>query len=338
MRYERVHIQAIEVLRPPVEVTTAELERTLAPLYRRIGVSDGVLFGLTGVGARQFWPVGTAPSAAAADVARRLIATHGLPPCGVQALVSTSVCKDYLEPPIASLVGGDLGLDDSCVTFDVGHACLGFMTGMTCVANLIELGQIECGLVVAGEGSRAVTEATLRRLLEPTVDFRTYAENLATLTLGSMAVAALLVHERHSAHGHRLLGGVARSASRHSRLCLGTSTEMKTDATTLLREGVALADATFAAATHELGVTTPDVKEFVLHQVGKANHDALLQRLKLPPDRALRLYPEHGNVGAAGVPFTLATAVARGRITAGDTAMLLGIGSGLSCTMLGVRW
>jgi 3-oxoacyl-[acyl-carrier-protein] synthase-3 len=80
------------------------------------------------------------------------------------------------------------------------------------------------------------------------------------------------------------------------------------------------------------------VKEFVLHQVGKANHDALIQRLALPPDRAIRLYPEFGNVGAAGVPFTLATAIERGRIAAGDLAMLLGIGSGLNCTMLGVRW
>jgi 3-oxoacyl-[acyl-carrier-protein] synthase-3 len=153
-----------------------------------------------------------------------------------------------------------------------------------------------------------------------------------------MAVAALLVHERHSAHGHRLLGGAARAATHHSRLCLGTHTEMKTDATTLLREGVDLAEKTFGATRAELGLAPDGVSEFVLHQVGKANHDALIHRLGLPQDRVLRLYPEHGNVGAAGVPFTLATAVERGRVKSGDTALLMGIGSGLNCTMLGVRW
>jgi 3-oxoacyl-[acyl-carrier-protein] synthase-3 len=338
MRFQRVHIQALELLVPPVELTTVELERTLSPLYRRIGIPERVIESLTGVGARRFWEEGFSPSGAAAEVCRRLLEKTGVPPGGIGALVSTSVGKEFLEPPIASLVSGDLGLGETCANFDVGHACLGFMTGMTTVANLIELGQIEAGLVVAGESSRDVTDATVRRLLAPGVNFRTFGENLATLTLGSMAVVALLVHERHSAHGHQLLGGVSRAATRHSRLCLGTATEMKTDATTLLREGVALARSTWTAVRAELGIEPDGVKEFLLHQVGKANHDALARELSLPTDRALRLYPGFGNVGAAGVPFTLATAAEQGRLASGDLAMLMGIGSGLNCTMLGVRW
>lgn len=338
MRYERVHIQAIEYVLPPVEVQTSALERTLDPLYKRIGVPSAVLEALTGVAARRFWPEGTTAADAAAQAARQLVAKHGVPDCGVQALVSTSVYKDYLEPPIASLVSGDIGMGPDCANFDVGHACLGFMTGMLTVANLIELGQIECGLVVAGEGSRQVTNATMARLLQPGVDFRVFSENLATLTLGSMAVAALLVHERHSRAGHRLLGGVTRSATQHSRLCIGTHTEMKTEAAKLLREGVELAHGTYGAVRKELGLEVDQIREFAMHQVGKANHDALIGRLELPAERSLRLYTQYGNVGAAGVPFTLASAVEQGRVTAGDTALLMGIGSGLNCTMLGVRW
>ncbi|MEQ1568049.1 MAG: 3-oxoacyl-ACP synthase III [Myxococcota bacterium] len=338
MRYERVHLQAIEVLIPPIEVTTASIEEALGPLYRRIGVSGGTLGALTGVAARRFWPEGTMLAETATQAARTLLARHPPPSCGVQALVSTSVGKDFLEPPTASLVAGDLGMSADCANFDVAHACLGFMSGMLSVANLIELGQIECGLVVAGEGSRTVTQATIERLLRPGVDFRTFAENLATLTLGSAAVAALLVHERHSTGGHQLVGGISRSATRHSRLCLGTQTEMKTEAATLLREGVELAHDTFTRARAELGWDLGEVREFCLHQVGKANHDALITRLGLPVDKVLRLYPELGNVGAAGVPLTLHTAVSQGRVTSGDAVMLMGIGSGLNCTMLGVRW
>ena len=113
---------------------------------------------------------------------------------------------------------------------------------------------------------------------------------------------------------------------------------MKTDAATLLRAGVDLAETTMDAVQSELAFDRADVKEFVLHQVGKANHDAIQERFNLPEERALRLYTDHGNVGAAGVPFTLATAGARGRLQSGDMALLMGIGSGLNCTMLGVRW
>lgn len=338
MRYERVYIEAIEAVEPPVELTTASLERMLGPLVRRIGLKEGVLEALTGVRARRFWSDGTRPSEAAAAAVRRLLERHPPPPCGVQALVSTSVCKDYIEPPIASLVAGDVGVSDQCMNFDVGHACLGFMTGLLTVANLIELGQIECAVVVAGEGSREVTQATIRRLLQPGADFGMFAENLATLTLGSMAVAALVVSEAHATKGHRLLGGAMRAATHHSRLCLGTSTEMKTDAATLLRAGVDLAELTMAGAQEELALDRSEIKEFVLHQVGKANHDAIRDRFALPEDAALRLYVDHGNVGAAGIPFTLYTSSARGRLDSGDKALLMGIGSGLNCTMLGVQW
>ncbi len=338
MRYERVYIEALEALPAPVEVTTSALERMLGPLVRRINLKEGVLEAITGVRARRFWPEGKRPSEAGADVARQLLAKHRVPPCGVQALVSTSVCKDYIEPPIASLVAGDVHMGRSCLNFDVSHACLGFMTGVLTVANLIELGQIECGLVVAGEGSREVTQATIRRLLQPGADFALFAENLATLTLGSMAVAALVVHEKHAQHGHQLLGGAYRAATEHSRLCLGTSTEMKTDAATLLRAGVDLAEETMRDALETLDLELTDVAEFVLHQVGKANHDAILERFAIPEARAQRLYVDHGNVGAAGVPFTLASAVEQGRLAPGNTALLMGIGSGLNCTMLGVRW
>ena len=338
MRYRHVYVQSFEVLVPPIELSTAMLERSLAPLYRRIGIPERVLESLTGVNARRLWAESTTPSQAAVEVCRRLLDKQDLPRERVGALVSTSVSKEFLEPPIASLVAGDLGLGEHCANYDVGHACLGFMTGMTTVANLIELGQIEAAVVVAGEGSRTVTAGTVQRLLQPGVDFRTFGENLATLTLGSMAVAALLVHERHATSGHQLLGGVSRAATQHSRLCLGTATEMKTDATTLLREGVTLAGSTWAAARDELGLQPGDVTEFALHQVGKANHEMLIRALELPEERVLRLYPEHGNVGAAGVPFTLATADRLGRLAPGDIAMMMGIGSGLNCTMLGLRW
>ncbi len=338
MRYQRVHIQALEFLMPPVVVRTADIEEQLRPLYQRIGIPSGVIQSLTGVAARRYWAPGRLSSEAAAEVTRLLVARHGVPASGVQALVSTSVSKDYLEPPVASLVAGDVGMTSHCQNFDVGHACLGFMTGMLTVANMIELGQIECGIVVAGEGSQTVTQATVQRLLQPGVDFRTFGENLPTLTLGSMAVAAMLVHEKHSKHGHQLLGGATRSATHHSRLCLGTATEMRTDATTLLKEGVNLAAEVWEAAQEELEVAPGDVKEFCLHQVGQANHDSVTQRLRVPPNRAMRLYPQFGNCGAAGVPSTLAMAVEQGRVQSGDLTMLMGIGSGLNSTMVGVRW
>ena len=72
--------------------------------------------------------------------------------------------------------------------------------------------------------------------------------------------------------------------------------------------------------------------------VGRANHQAVIKALSLPEERALALYPDHGNVGAAGVPLTLALSAEQGRLRSGDRVGMLGIGSGLNVSMMGAQW
>jgi 3-oxoacyl-[acyl-carrier-protein] synthase-3 len=45
-----------------------------------------------------------------------------------------------------------------------------------------------------------------------------------------------------------------------------------------------------------------------------------------------------GNIGPASVPIVLAKAVQLGKVKAGDRIALLGIGSGLNCSMAEVVW
>ena len=338
MRYEQVYIEALAYELPRAVVTTSSIEELLAPTYRRLGIGVGFLEAITGIRARRFWDDGVQPSEVATLAAENAFAQTYLGRERVECLVSTSVCKDYLEPSVASLVHGNLGLGSRCLNFDVGNACLGFMTGMIQVANMIELGQIKVGLVVVGEGSREVTQSTVHALLPPTIDFQQLRDNLATLTLGSGATAMLMVHKDLATNGHRLLGCASQAATEHSRLCIGTETYMKTDPAKLLVEGVKVATRTWAELRAELRIAPARIREYVMHQVGKGNHDAILNALDLPSDRALRMYPEHGNMGAAGVPVTLGKAVEEKRIESGDKIALMGIGSGLNCTMMAVEW
>jgi len=193
---------------------------------------------------------------------------------------------------------------------------------------------------LAGElcGGRLALILEEWRLRRPEANASTYRDNLATLTLGSAAVAMILRRADDSRTGHRLRGGVFQAATEHNRLCLGTETGMVTDPPKLLAEGVALARRTWEQSRVELGWDHPQIAEYALHQVGKANHEALIKNLSLPDAKALRVYTGLGNVGAAGVPITLALAVEQGRLRTGQTAALMGIGSGLNVAMMRVDW
>ena len=145
---------------------------------------------------------------------------------------------------------------------------------------------------------------------------------------------------RSDAHpdGHRYLGGVAVAATKHNRLCVGHTDRMDTDTKRLLFAGIELAERTLAQAHEHLGWNLADLDELVLHQVSSVHTDGLINTLSLDASKILRIYPEFGNVGPAGVPLVLSKAVEAGRIERGHRVALMGIGSGLNCAMAEVVW
>ena len=338
MRFSNVAIEGLATEVPATVITTSSLERMLSRTWKRLSLQPGFLELLTGIRARRFWDEGQKPSDAATLAARKVLHNTGIDPARIGILVNTSVCKDYLEPSTAALVHGNLGLGPNCLNFDIGNACLGFLSGMQVVSTMIEQGQIEAGLVVAGEGSRTVTRATVRRLMQPSTTFAQVRDNIATLTLGSASAAMLLMRADLASRPHRFHGGTILAATEHNRLCVGTPDRMTTDAPTLLKEGVHLAERAWTTMQAQLGLSHGDFSAYALHQVGKANHDAVCHALQVPPERALRIYPDIGNVGACGVPLALDRSIAQGTLKKGENAALMGIGSGLNCAMMAVGW
>jgi 3-oxoacyl-[acyl-carrier-protein] synthase III len=334
-----VTIESIAYVLPDEVIPSAHIEGQLAATLQRLTIKPGLLQGLTGIRERRFWPPGTMPSDVATRAARRAIEDAGITPEQIGCLINTSVCKDYIEPSVASLVHGNLGLPATCINYDIGNACLGFLNGMTAMVLMIETGLIQYGLVVDGEGSREVVEATIRRLQHPQATTNDFRDNFATLTLGSGAVAMVLAHERHSLAGHRINGAVTRAATQHSRLCLGQPDKMTADATQVLLHGVALAHETWKVACADLPHWSDETIDlYVPHQVSQRNMDVLYQRLQLTPQKFHLNFQTLGNIGPAALPITLAQAMEQGRMHSGDHVALLGIGSGLNCTMMSVTW
>jgi len=52
----------------------------------------------------------------------------------------------------------------------------------------------------------------------------------------------------------------------------------------------------------------------------------------------LTVFPEYGNVGPASVPIALSRLKEMGRLQKGKRIGLMGIGSGLNCSMAEVVW
>lgn len=338
MKFKNVVVQSLTAIDPPIRVTSIEIEKQLKATFDRLGIRDNLLEEVSGISARRFWEKGTLPSDAATLAAEKALDDTGIDRGKIGVIINTSVCRDYLEPSTACIVHGNLKLADHCLNFDVGNACLAFLNGMDIAARMIERTEIDYALIVDGESSRPITEATIKRLLSPDVTADQFRAEFASLTLGSGAAAMILARRELAPKGHPYLGSVSRSATRFNKLCQGQMDRMVTDTRILLSEGLKLASTTFQAAKIAFGWVASELDQFIIHQVSKVHTDSLVKLLGLDPKKVHAIYPEMGNIGPASVPIVLAKAVELGRIKRGDRVALLGIGSGLNCSMAEIIW
>lgn len=338
MLFKHVAIASVAHIDAPVRLTSAELNERLKPTIQRLGIRDNVLEDIAGIYARRIWAKDTMPSEAATAAAQKALAESGVPHEKIGILINTSVCRDYLEPSTASIVHGNLGLADTCQNFDVGNACLAFLSGMDIAARMIERGDIEYALIVDGETSNVITERTIERMLSPDIEEKEFRSEFASLTLGSGAAAMVMGRAELLPEGHQFLGSVTRAATEFSHLCRGNLDRMITDTRSLLVEGLKLAGKTFQAARAALGWVIDELDEFVIHQISRVHTEEFCRLLGIDPKKVLAIFPEHGNIGPASVPIVLSKLKEMGRLQKGKRVALLGIGSGLNCSMAEVVW
>jgi 3-oxoacyl-[acyl-carrier-protein] synthase III len=349
MKFQHVRFQGFGYELPPHVITSDAIEDKLGPVYEKLKLPKGRLELMSGIKERRFWDKGTRPSDAAVLAGKKALAASGLSASELGCLIFTSVSRDMMEPATASFVHKQLGLPEQCLVFDISNACLGFLDGMIFLASMIELGQVQCGLLVAGETAEDLLESTIKNLTADTsLTRKTIKNSFASLTIGSGSVALVMTHENYSPGQQKFLGGAYRANTRHSELCQGgqstgpdschASILMTTDSEELMKRGIETAQNTWQDFLQELGWLGADIDVFFCHQVGQAHARLLFEQLELTPDKNFETLTFLGNTGSVSAPVTMAMGIEQGAFNQGQRAALLGIGSGINCLMLGVEW
>jgi 3-oxoacyl-[acyl-carrier-protein] synthase-3 len=370
MRYRNVCLESFGYTLPEEVISTAEIERRLAPLYQRLRLPEGRLELMTGIHERRFFPRGRRPGDVSVESGEKAIRAAEFDRRRIGALIHGSVCRDYLEPATACSVHHRLGLPRECLVYDVSNACLGLLNGAVQVANMIELRQIEAGLVVGTESGRNLVESTIAALnRDDSLTRQTVKNAIASLTIGSASCAMLLVHRDLSRTGNRFVAAVARANTSQHQLCQGgyenaecgvrnaewkTSDsesdniphsafriphlQMNTDSERLMHEGIATGVETFKAFLDETGWSPDDVDKTFCHQVGAGHRKLMLEALDLDSAHDYATLEWLGNTGSAALPVTMAIALENGFVEPQENVAMLGIGSGINCLMLAVQW
>lgn len=338
MLLNNVCLEGIAYELPPYVMTTDAIFDQLNPMLERLKIPIEGVVNASGVEERRYWAPNTSIVEASTRAARKVLEKTGVSPADIGCIVSTSVCKDYIEPSMASIVHGELGLRPDCLNFDIGNACLAFMNAVSVVGDMIDQGRMKAALIIDAESAREVVDSTIEYLLGPEITVADFQLHFAALTLGSGAVAAVLTHRSASQTGHKVVGHVSLADTRHRNLCLGNRDCMTVQARPLMEAGVSLAHRTWQRCQEVFGWSDDKIDLYVGHQVGRRHYQVLFEALQLNQANSYVTYPFLGNVGPASVPLTLALAEEAGRLRSGSRVALMGIGSGLNCSMMELIW
>ncbi|MDR0337201.1 MAG: 3-oxoacyl-ACP synthase III, partial [Planctomycetaceae bacterium] len=328
MKYTKVCVESFSYTLPEEAVCTEELELRLQPLYQRLKLQEGRLEMLTGIRERRLWLQNRTLGSQSTATVQRLLEQTGINPLKIGALIHGSVCRDYLEPATACSVHHALGLPPNSYVYDISNACLGIISGMIQIANMIELEQIEAGIVVGTESSRSLLETTIQHLnADLSLTRKSLKPAFASLTIGSGSAAVLLTNRNISQTGNQLLGGMIHAQTQFCDLCRSDTDQsggdamnplMQTDSETLMKEGIAAAAQTFDPFLREVGWTRYDIDRTFCHQVGRVHQKLLFDSLELPTKHNFSTLEYLGNTGSTALPTAAGIGTETGFVPSGS--------------------
>ena len=296
---------------PERVVTNSELEG-------RIDTSDEWIVSRTGIEARHVAADGELTSDLALQAARKALEAAGRGPGDVDLIIVATTTPDMVFPSTACILQSKLGVQQGAA-FDVQAVCTGFIYALSVGGpSMVATGAHRCALVIGAE--------VFSRLLD-------WNDRRTCVLFGDGAGAVVV--SRDEAHGilgthlgadgslgHilRVTGGIAEGARARQPLPGNGRTggvPYRHPHAGRVCPDCAAADRP-ACPRHRLVRTAP----------GQCPHHQCAGRSRwgYRPSGSSPRWHATGNTSAASVPLALDTAVRDGRIQAGETLMLQGVG------------
>jgi len=253
---------------------------------------------------------------AAADKA---LAQAGVLPADIDLVLVASMSNLVQTPPLSVLVAHELGARGAAGV-DLSAACAGFCHALAIASDAVRAGSAHRVLVIGAERMTDIVEPTDR-----TTSFL-FADGAGAAVVGDSDSPGIgpVVRRADGAFGDalRMTAGWADGSDRPW---------MRMDGRRVFRWVVDEVVPAAAGALDVAGVDVADLGAFVPHQANLRMIELMAERLALTERTTVAGdVVRAGNTSAASIPLAIGTLLAKGLVTSGDTALLVGFGAGLN--------
>ncbi|OBJ06520.1 beta-ketoacyl-ACP synthase III [Mycobacterium sp. 1465703.0] len=300
-------------------------------LCQNIDSSDEWIFSRTGIKTRRFARRDESVTSMATAAGLEAIAKASLEPSDIDCVIVATSTHFTQTPPCAPAVATAVGAG-GVPAFDVGAGCAGFGHALGVAADMVRGGTAAKVLVLGSEKLSCTVD------MQDRSNCFIFADGAAGVVVGETPEQGIgpTVWGSDGAHANAIrqdiewIDFLENLAGERPYLRLEGSAVFRWAAFEMGKVGRQAMDAA--------GVRPDEIDVFLPHQANSRINEVLARSLELRSDAVLANDIEHtGNTSAASIPLAMAELLSTGAAKAGDLALLLGYGAGLSYAAQVVR-
>jgi len=288
---------------------------------RGIESSDAWIVDRTGIRFRHLATDDVAASDLALVACQRALAAAGRQPNDVDLVIVATTTPDFIFPSTAALLQAKLGIGNGGAAFDLQAVCSGFVYALNVADKFVRSGSHKCALVVGAEVFSRILDWNDRGTC---VLFGDGAGAVVLEASDAPGILATAMHADGSHHGILAVPG---------QLCGGKAIGdpfLRMDGQAVFKFAVKVLAEVAREVLDAANMTADQLDWLIPHQANVRILQATAKKLHLPLDKCVVTVDRHGNTSSASIPLALDEAVRSGKVGAGDTVLLEGVGGGFT--------
>lgn len=306
---------------PPNRVSNQDLTEQLAA--KGIETSDEWIVSRSGISARHYADADVKSSDLAVAAAKKALEAAKLDANDIDFIILATSTPDFLGgfPSTACIVQNKLGITNGAAAVDVQAVCSGFMYALALADSMIKSGAHKNVLVIGAE--------VFSRILnfEDRTTCVLFGDGAGAVVLTRSDEPGVLSTKLHADGSYSNIlcipGNIAGGA-------VSGSAFLYMDGQAVFKLAVSLLEKVAIEALDIAGLQASDVDWLVPHQANIRIMQSTAKKMQLPMEKVVVTVDQHGNTSAASIPLALDVAVRDGRIKAGQTILLEGVGGGFT--------
>ncbi len=240
----------------------------------------------------------------------------------IELLILCTQNPDYTLPTTACIVQHKLGLNNSCLAFDINLGCSGFPYSLVVAGNFIKTGMVQNALIIMADQ------------YSKTIDYKD--KNTAAI-FGDAASSAILsscddhygvidsVFGTDGSGADKLIvknSGVKKDAENSDFLFM--------DGREIFKFSINVVPQSVNEILVRNNLSIKDIKYFVFHQANKYMLGEIQKKLNIKDSQMVIDMENYGNTVSSTIPIAYKNLCVRKKLSQGDLIIFSGFGVGLS--------